>query len=778
MIVRATVRLEPLREWRGLWASFPDFAGPSPSCRRSATSPPPRAWFRGRRRDLGGPSRDEAIPEGRSSLRAIIDASLIDEVTAVIEGAARPRRSGAGGPQASIRLSMLSYNHPIEWYQKSQAYEVFHLEVAGAPLADDIEAVESVFAGGKLHIESTKAFPIGMLAAPYVSEEDVYRGIAALNAIGVGVHNPHQWNVDFNVEQTAETAAVTDPNGLLNPGKLNPDYTGARKERSSHDPSAGRTERPRGRRGPHRDLHRRAAHRRDRAPRPALPLATDAIVAEASATVAVARAAALGLDVWQLPTLSITKSDEHSWAPGTLWLTPDTMMQTIVDIGRSLLTTRARTLVFLNGHGGKRRSAQRRQPRAAAPLRPAHVLHARGARALVRRHRRRTDEHGTGIHAGHGETSMIMHLRPELVDASKFEATVPAHIGDFRHIGFNGKPVTFGWLSNDFGPTGCWAIRPERTPRTARSCSRTACRSSSKRSKRSADSTTPRESRDRGSRCNRARRTNARREGSYRRSRHNAGSSLLHHRRRAGPRGSAATDIGCSCVVSATGGRCARERRAGDGQGVRAYGQVLRLPGARSFVAAGILARFPRATLSLGIILLVSAATGSFASAGLVVAPLVGGMAIAAPLWSSRMDRHGQARVIPVSLACLVLAASGLLALVLTGAPFWTWLVAAFVTGAATPDLTSAVRARWTVLAPPAQRTPALALETIADQMVFISGPPAITAVAAALDPAVAVLGSLGLGVIGGVWLASQRATQPAPTPRGPRRGLVLPPAG
>ncbi|MFV9424091.1 MFS transporter [Microbacterium sp. S1037] len=213
-------------------------------------------------------------------------------------------------------------------------------------------------------------------------------------------------------------------------------------------------------------------------------------------------------------------------------------------------------------------------------------------------------------------------------------------------------------------------------------------------------------------------------------------------------------------------------------QGVRAYGQVLRLPGARSFVAAGILARFPRATLSLGIILLVSAVTGSFASAGLVVAPLVGGMAIAAPLWSSRMDRHGQARVILVSLGCLVLAASGFLALVLTGAPFWTWFVAAFVTGASTPDLTSAVRARWTVLAPESQRTAALALETIADQMVFISGPPAITAVAAAIDPAVAMLGSLGLGVLGGVWLASQRGTQPLATPRGPRRGLVLPPAG
>jgi len=215
-----------------------------------------------------------------------------------------------------------------------------------------------------------------------------------------------------------------------------------------------------------------------------------------------------------------------------------------------------------------------------------------------------------------------------------------------------------------------------------------------------------------------------------------------------------------------------------EAQGVRAYGQVLRLPGARSFVAAGILARFPRATLSLGIILLVSAATDSFASAGLVVAPLVGGMAVAAPLWSSRMDRHGQSRVILVSLGCLVLAASGFLALVLTGAPFWTWLVAAFVTGASTPDLTSAVRARWTVLAPPSQRTAALALETIADQMVFIAGPPAITAVAAAIDPAVAMLGSLGLGLVGGVWLASQRGTQPAVASPGTRRGLVLPPVG
>ncbi|MDQ1082569.1 hypothetical protein [Microbacterium sp. SORGH_AS_0344] len=62
--------------------------------------------------------------------------------------------------------------------------------------------------------------------------------------------------------------------------------------------------------------------------------------------------------------------------------------------------------------------------------------------------------------------------------------------------------------------------------------------------------------------------------------------------------------------------------------------------------------------------------------------------------------------------------------------------------------------------------------------MVFISGPPVITVVAAALDPAVAMVGSLALGVIGGVWLASQRRTEPAPSPGPAQRRLVLPPLG
>ena len=230
VIVRATVRLEPLREWRGLWASFPDFAGTLSVLQTIGNLDPSPRLVSGDGPEISASlPADEAIPEGRSSLRVILDAAQIDAVTAIVEGAGGRVEAVREGPQASIRLSMLSYNHPIEWYQKSQPHEVFHLEVAGMPLSENVEAVEAVFPGGHLHIESTKLHPIGMLAAPYVSEEDVYRGIAELNALGVGVHNPHQWNVDFNVEQTVETARETDPHGLLNPGKLNPSYDGARK---------------------------------------------------------------------------------------------------------------------------------------------------------------------------------------------------------------------------------------------------------------------------------------------------------------------------------------------------------------------------------------------------------------------------------------------------------------------------------------------------------------------------------------------------------------------
>ncbi|MGU3435113.1 creatininase family protein [Actinomycetes bacterium M1A6_2h] len=185
---------------------------------------------------------------------------------------------------------------------------------------------------------------------------------------------------------------------------------------------------------------------------PHLPLATDFLVAEAVARAAVERAAAEGVDAWFLPGLAYTKSDEHHWAPGTVWLTWETMMATVVDIGRSVAGTPCTRLAFFNGHGGNSALLQVacREIRRRFGLR-TFLLHAStpadqgGVSA--------EGEYGLGVHGGLKETSMILHLRPDLVDMSAAVRSVPEHLTQYRHVGF-GKPVSFGWISDDFGTGG------------------------------------------------------------------------------------------------------------------------------------------------------------------------------------------------------------------------------------------------------------------------------------------------------------------------------------
>jgi creatinine amidohydrolase len=185
-----------------------------------------------------------------------------------------------------------------------------------------------------------------------------------------------------------------------------------------------------------------------------LPLITDALLAESIASAAVERGASAGLDLWQLPTLSYGKSDEHYWAPGTMWLRWETLIPTLVDIGRSVANTPARRIVFMNGHGGNTALLQvaNRELRRLFGL-MTFTMGAGYVRAGSGRNGE-PDELGFGIHGGHSETSLVMHLRPDLVDISLAERHVPEHMVPLEFIGFNGYPVTFGWLSNDFDDSG------------------------------------------------------------------------------------------------------------------------------------------------------------------------------------------------------------------------------------------------------------------------------------------------------------------------------------
>ncbi len=221
IIARATVRLEPLQEWRAFYASFDDFAQALSILRDVGDlEPTPRLVSADLATLADALPANTGIPKGRASLRAILDAGAVAAASALVESAGGVVEEVREGAQEIMRLSMISYNHPIEWLQKAYPGTYFHVEVGGDALVERIDEVHAVYPGGMLHIEAQKGRPIGMLAGEYESEEAVVAGFAALAELGVNTHNPHQWYVDVEIERTRALKAETDPLALLNPGKL------------------------------------------------------------------------------------------------------------------------------------------------------------------------------------------------------------------------------------------------------------------------------------------------------------------------------------------------------------------------------------------------------------------------------------------------------------------------------------------------------------------------------------------------------------------------------
>ena len=58
-----------------------------------------------------------------------------------------------------------------------------------------------------------------------------------------------------------------------------------------------------------------------------------------------------------------------------------------------------------------------------------------------------------GIRGGHDETTVMLHLRPDLARMGRAVCRVPEGLTAQAHVCFGGL-TTFGWLSNDFGPGG------------------------------------------------------------------------------------------------------------------------------------------------------------------------------------------------------------------------------------------------------------------------------------------------------------------------------------
>ena len=210
------------------------------------------------------------------------------------------------------------------------------------------------------------------------------------------------------------------------------------------------------------------------------------------------------------------------------------------------------------------------------------------------------------------------------------------------------------------------------------------------------------------------------------------------------------------------------------------YGALLRVQGAFSFSSMGFVARMPISMTGLGAVLLVAAETGSYGTAGITAGVLSLSFALVSPLVARLVDRFGQAAVLRPAVLVYAAAGVGFVVVVEAGAPVWTWLVLAALTGASGPNIGSMVRARWAgVLEDPVQRQTAFAFESVVDEIVFVTGPPLVTFLATVVSPPVGFLTAVILGLVGGLGLATLTSTQPQvakPTggPRAPR-GLLEP---
>ncbi|MCX4511437.1 MFS transporter [Streptomyces sp. NBC_01619] len=221
---------------------------------------------------------------------------------------------------------------------------------------------------------------------------------------------------------------------------------------------------------------------------------------------------------------------------------------------------------------------------------------------------------------------------------------------------------------------------------------------------------------------------------------------------------------GTSSASSGTSGADAAPGASGSGSSSRrpGYGQLLRTPGAWSFLLPGFAARQPFAMLTIGIVLLVQHTTGSYGSAGAVAAVTGVSMALFAPQSGKLADRFGQRAVLVPGVLVHSASVAALTVLALAHAPLWVLFAAAVPAGASVPQVGPMVRARWAAKLGGSPLMPtAAAFESVTDEFTFVVGPVLATALCTGVHPAAGLIAEAGLTLAGGLLFAAQRRTQP-----------------
>lgn len=184
---------------------------------------------------------------------------------------------------------------------------------------------------------------------------------------------------------------------------------------------------------------------------PHLPLGTDLLINRG--VIAAARQHLTdGVRVIVLPEQAVGDSVEHSAFAGTLTLPTESLLGSWSAIGSAVAKTGLRKLVIFNSHGGQVGLVDQVALRLRVQQRMLVVranYFAFGTPAGLFE----DDELARGLHGGELETSMMLHLHPDLVRQDALQAFAWPDMAPDALLAPE-QPVGFAWMSQDLNPSG------------------------------------------------------------------------------------------------------------------------------------------------------------------------------------------------------------------------------------------------------------------------------------------------------------------------------------
>ena len=185
---------------------------------------------------------------------------------------------------------------------------------------------------------------------------------------------------------------------------------------------------------------------------PHLPLATDALINEAIVSECL-KLLPEHCAVLVLPAMTVGSSLEHTAFPGTLSIDADTLLSAWKAIGTSVSHSGIRKLVVFNSHGGQTAlvdlaALQLRVERKMFVVRANYFAFGTPPGLFDE------EDLSQDLHGGLLETSLILHIRPDLVrrDALDNFTGISGAMADQNTLLGAENPVGFGWMSQDLNP--------------------------------------------------------------------------------------------------------------------------------------------------------------------------------------------------------------------------------------------------------------------------------------------------------------------------------------